>query len=373
MSELLPLLAGSFTPVTRASAWRAGSLTYDRLPITECEVTVDGDNKIERTVSLTVVSDDPALSVDRVTSILAPFGAEVAVEMGVKGPRRDITVPVGRFMVTQCDPEEVWRAVPVAQLPDRTVLRWVYSGSRIQVRGQDLARRSANARFEYPTGSTASTAYQEINALLRGIAYVGRHEVSDGPLGARMYEDRDRLKALDDVAKTRGARLAWDVHGQAVLKPRDSSPMTWELPADERSILLGIDRSLSQDEFYNAVITDGKLPDSQVSVYGRAEDTNPDVGYYGAAMGRKPYFDSSPFVQSTGAASAAAATTLRTSVMRRAIGIDLEVPYNPELEPFATVTWPGPRGAVSGPVPRFSLHSSGVMRMRVMVPLKVDA
>lgn len=359
---LTEAIAGSFRPFVRVDSWYNGNLLFSDLPVESGSVTVDSTSLIQRTLSVTVVGDDPRLDPDFVgadgtVSAVGCDGQELVVHAGVLLPDgRPVTCQVGVFVISEVDPKDTWLSKG-----DKGVLL----GTRVVIKASDRALKVSEDRFYTAAASQRATMYGEISLLLWPLSYTGKHQVADRSIGSIVYESDDRLAACDAVAKAGDARLAWDVMGAAVLLPRSWSSGEWVLP--ERDVVVDVTRKRSRSDIYNVVVSEGG--DSvQAPLYGVESEA---LGPYRALgpFGRRPYKRRAPFATTQSAIDNDARSTLSNITLRRQQTATIESPWNPALEALDLVTWRHPSGVwKSGQVESFTLRFDGTQTSTVLLP-----
>lgn len=145
----------------------------------------------------------------------------------------------------------------------------------------------------------------------------------------------DRWAAARDWATAAGCELYFDGLGRCLLKPE--VPLTnavpvWEFVEGPNGLLIGADVEYDRQDAWSAVVASGG--NSAVGVFtAKVVDSNPQspTNYYGG-FGKKPYFYSSPVLNSQAACLQAATTILAAkSGVARAVHF-AGVPH-PALEP----------------------------------------
>ena len=355
-------IAGSFRPFVRVDSWYGGNLLFSDLPVESGSVTVDSTSLIQRTLTLTVVGDDPRLDpdymgVDGSMSAVGCDGQELVVHLGVLLPDgRPVTTQVGVFVISDVDPKDMWLSKDG---------KGVLLGTRVAIKASDRALKVSEDRFYTAAASQRSTMFQEISLLLWPLSYTGKHQVPDRSIGSIVYDSDDRLAACDAVAKAGDARLVWDVMGAATLRPRSSSPGEWVLPQDD--VVVDVSRKRSRSEIYNVVVSEGG--DSvQAPLYGVESEA---LGPYRALgpFGRRPYKRRAPFATTQSAIDSDARTTLTNITLRRQQTATIEGPWNPALESLDLVTWRHPSGEwKSGRAESFTMRFDGTQTTTVLLP-----
>jgi hypothetical protein len=147
--------------------------------------------------------------------------------------------------------------------------------------------------------------------------------------------DDDRFDFLDKLIKSAGKIWYWDHRGVLVIKsiPSTTTPV-WEAHSGPAGMLLGARRRLTDEDVYNAVVASGEAVDSFDPPRGVAYDSNPlSPTYYAGRFGPTPHFFSSPAIETTTQARAAAEAELRRRT-GLAFVVDLSAVPNAALEPY---------------------------------------
>lgn len=172
-------------------------------------------------------------------------------------------------------------------------------------------------------------------------------------LRAGVTFDRDRLKALQEIAKAVGGMFYTDVNGRFVVSPPatlEDAPV-WQVTAGDNGVLIGYSRTVSRESVYNGVVvsssadlTSGVASPKSIRVLVVDDDpTSPT--YWGqvaspateSPFGRVPRFYSSPFITTVDQATSAG-----RSILAVAKGINASVDFtavpNPALDIDDVVT-----------------------------------
>lgn len=306
-------------------AWRDGAPIKTDLAITAGSVTDDSSPGVRRTLSLELF---PELGL---WDLLAPIGTELRPRSVVRYPSGTTeTVPLGVYDI------------------DAQSMSYG-TGSTIRLAGSDKWGRIQRARFLRPEASTpGSPVTAEIVRLIRGALGptepVSVTATSTAAVGAVVWE-RDRDKAIEELAKSIGAYVSFDRNGTATVEdlPTVSPAAVWLVDASETGVLLAADRDRDRKRTYNVVVaasdkTDGETPFEPVIVW----DNNPESPTYccgGAGIGTwadfeaariagtgpfgvVPYFYTSPLLNDSGQAETAARTILaRVTGMAAQLGL----------------------------------------------------
>lgn len=286
-------------------AYRNGSVIASDLAITSGSVTDDSASPgVRRTVSLELF---PTLDL---WDLLEPIGTEVRPRMVTRYPSGVTeTVPMGVFDI------------------DGQSMSYG-TGGTIRLSGSDKWGRIQRARFIKPQPSWPGvTVSAMIAALIRGA--LGASEpvnvltTSEATVGSVVWE-RDRDKAIEELAKSIGAYVSFDRTGVAEIRdmPTIGPTAVWTVDAGTSGVLLSAQRDRDRKRTYNVVIAssdkaDGGAPFDPVIVWdsdpGSATYAGPDplnspelAGPFGVV----PYFYTSPLLTTAVQAEEAAYTIL---------------------------------------------------------------
>jgi hypothetical protein len=182
---------------------------------------------------------------------LAPFGTELTVTCRVTyNDRTTLTIPMGVFDIDSDSLVEGQGKITVTA-PDK----WV----RIQ-----------RAKFLQPTASTiGQSVVQQIVDLIRG--GLGADEpvtvtaTSSANMGAITWE-KDREKAINDLAAQIGAWVYFDRQGEATVADIPQGGLTartWLVDASASGVMTDLTRQQSRTDTYNVVVVGSSSADSE--------------------------------------------------------------------------------------------------------------
>lgn len=298
-------------------AYRDGAVIATDLPISGPSfVTDDSSAGVRRTLSIELF---PTLGL---WNELAPIGIELR-------PRSVTRYPSG-----------VTEQVPMGVYDVDSQSMSYGAGGTIKLAGSDKWGRIQRARFLKPQASTRGIPITaQIAALIRGA--LGANEpvvitaTSTATVGAVVWE-RDRDKAIEDLAKSIGAYVSFDRNGVATVQdlPTVGPASVWTVDASETGVLLSASRDRDRTRTYNVVVVasdkaDGEAPFQPQIVW----DNDPDSATYaglnpasnpGSAgpFGIVPYFYTSPLVRNAQQALASGRTILaRTTGLASQLGL----------------------------------------------------
>ncbi|HXH36906.1 MAG TPA: hypothetical protein VNJ54_21195, partial [Plantibacter sp.] len=250
--------------------------------LSEGSVQVSASSPMRRRGSVSIAAEVGAPEAD-------PFRTEIRAEYGITRPNgTTYWVPVGTFVVTEND--ESGPGLLSLKLEDR----W---------------RRVVNARFLVPVTTSGNTV-AAITSLLQGAD--GRITVVDetglGTTHRPQLWERDRDKAILDLAKSIGAVVAFDPMGVARILPVGSlaNPIAWRVYGGDGGVLVQARRGVSQGSTYNAASVLGEPPDLPPVRSVRTLTTAGSPIRYGGPFASRPRFYRSPLIVTQAQADVAA-------------------------------------------------------------------
>lgn len=286
-------------------------------------VTIDGTADIRSTVDLT--TDGTAMWPDRAASLLAPYGNELFVERGVQYSD-GVTewCSLGYFRI---------QSPSQSKPPD----------GPIRITGQDRMAGLIDARLLAPRQFLATDTYGAVvSALVLQVYPTATIQWDDATsaqtLDRAVIVETDRFAFLKDLVTSVGKIWYWDHRGILVITdaPVPTQPV-WDVNSGAGGVLVSMDRALTRERVYNAVVASGEAADTQTPVSAIAY--NADVASptaYGGRFGPVPMFYSSPFLTTTAQAQSAA-----DAILRQQLGLPYTVSFaavpNPALEPYDPV------------------------------------
>lgn len=318
-------VVGSYRMVVRVDAMLGGEVVAPNLAVTSGQVVMDGDATVRG--SLRVDLAEPTLVPVSSDSPLAPFGAELAVWVGVVHPSTGATemVPWGVFGIQDSDVDRRGLATSLNCL------------DRMQL----LA--DAGLAAEYPV--SAGTDW--VTAIV-GLIAASRPDLAvKAPATAGFTTPVLTVSPTDNVAD-RAAQWARDVgmelfadhDGSLVLRERASTGDPVVTFSDgEGGVLLDARVSMSRAGAVNQVTVTANQPANTTLISATATDTDPrSPTVWDGNFGRKPLRPpiTSPNITTAGQAALAAQAELES---RRGVPrtVKLETVPNPALQVGDTV------------------------------------
>lgn len=223
-----------YTPVSSVTVWRNGTQVAALTPLPGSKVTVDEGSQRRRVLSLATADDVLAEVTQERTDLHAACGIEYApgdVEMVDQG---------------------VFRVVDAVRKT---------SMAPITVEAEDYSGVCALARFLVPWATAGGAlVVDEIAAMIHDVdpAIVVVDETGSLSATTSGSWDRDRWGAIESLAASIGAEVAFDRAGRCVIRPiptvTDTTVPVWTIDADnERAVLVAVQYG-SSGLGYNAVV-----------------------------------------------------------------------------------------------------------------------
>lgn len=326
-AAFLRTIKGSHTMLARATVcatFQTGTTpTGTAIPIIDGEVTVDGTADIRSTLDLS--TDGTRMWPRAAADLLAPYGNEIYVERGVAYSDELVEwVGLGYFRIQA--PEQDNPPDGPIRLTGRDRMAGIIDGRLM-------------APVEFQAGVTLGTVVSTLVSEVYPGAVIEWDDATDAQtLGRTITEQENRYAILDDLVRAYSKIWYWDHRGVLVIKsvPDPGEPV-WEVAAGAGGVLLSLQRRLSREGVYNAVVASGEGTDNADPARGVAIDNSPtSPTYFYGRFGPVPRFYTSPLIGTDLQAASAA-----ESILRRAVGlpysVDLSAVPNPALEPWDPV------------------------------------
>lgn len=309
---------------TRVEVWlgeaRVDGYGDDGLPVYGGQVQVDGTKQVRRTLAGVTVD-----ATDDMWALLSPVGTELRAFRGFTylNGERDV-VPLGRFVIPNLAETYGgdWDG-RIGSAPDRMAL--------VQ-RARFTTPRSFPVGF--PIWLVISTLLEEVLGPVTNLS------TSQAPLPSPVLYERDRGKAVDELAASIGAEVFAAPDGTPTIRdvPQLADLPVWAVDPGDDGVLYMATRERSYERTYSGVEAspaqiDGTLPFAPVTVW----DTDPtSPTYYLGPFGRVPYFFTSPLLGNEGQAlDAASARLQQVKAVRAQLAVDAEC--NPALADGDTI------------------------------------
>lgn len=333
-------------------AWRGGVLVAPDLPVSSWSLGWDAGRQVQGQGSFTVADPDGVLAPWGFGDALAPGGTRLRVTwVSGSGAHR---VPLGVWRIRTADPREQWRlhraGAGVARVP---------GGGDVKLFAEEETHTIGRARLDAEV-PTAGTCVAEVRRLLEDLCPVVVDEaVTDRAVPSGLVYGDSRLDAVQDLLDVVDATYRMGPDGALQVIPAGGVGPVWAIVGGDDGALVSTDRSLSDEDVYNAAISFGKTPGGRPLV-GRAFLSSGPLAYDGP-FGPSPIFHQS--VASTQDGVVADAATLLTN--RQVTGeADLSVTCltHPALQLHDRVTVVAPTQggdeAITGRVVAMSMRSA---------------
>lgn len=236
-----------------------GERRLANLGVADVDLRWNGNQFVSGSGSLKVLwADDHGTSMipKQIGDWFSPFGAELQVDCVVGAGTFSERVPMGRFMIESVpdavESEFLWRG------------RRVYPGEAFEVRLRDGMQRVIRDRFPFPTASTSSSVWGEIQAIT-GFPLV--RNVTDVAIDRAVTHDEEKEQAVSKLFDRLGA---WPhLNPAGVLTAR---PKAWPAAVDDLVGVVSAPRTIESSRTYNRVVVEGKAANGD-ALYGVAEIT----------------------------------------------------------------------------------------------------
>lgn len=326
-AAFLRTIKGSHRMVARATVcaeFQSGTSPDGvEIPILDGDVRLDGTADIRGTLDLS--TDGNRMWPTHSDSLLIPYGNEVYVERGVRYSDEQIEmVGLGYFRI-------------------QTIEQETSPNGPIRITGRDRMAGIVDARLVEPvqflSGAELGFIVDTLVLEVYPDAVIEWDDATDTAVITRsMICEEDRYAFLNDLIVSRGKIWHWDHRGVLVIRsaPDPATPV-WEVMSGAGGVLLKLQRQLTRDRVYNAVVASGTGADTLAPARATMYDNNPlSPTCFSGRFGPVPKFYTSPFLFSDAQAADAAEAMLRQS-LGLPYNIDLTAAPNPALEPHDPV------------------------------------
>lgn len=270
-----------------ATGWFEADLFYDNervhanIPLERPRFRWDANGAIEGSGTCTIVYSSEmaeSLSPDTVGSVLAPFGAELAVYYTVAAGPFQEKVLLGWF-----------RIVDVPSAVDETMRfngRTITVGSTVDLTLQDRMVTVKRDEFDAPsTPASLASVWAEV-ARLSGLQVT--RTVADAPITREVVYQQDKLEAIYDLLDILDATPHMTSDGTLAARPKTPGVPVDALVGGQDGTIVSIGRSLSPGQVYNKVIVTGET-DTGEPLMATAEITSGRLRAQNADGSRSPY------------------------------------------------------------------------------------
>lgn len=297
-----------------------------RLEVTGGGVTVDRNNQIRRSCTMSCVDRTGELTPEDASSILAPGGPTLFPYRGVIFPGTNTAevVPLGVFRISKSSVKDTSQ------------------GLTISLDGYDLSRTVARDKFQNPVildvGMLVTDAIKSILAMTFGDLV---YDIQGSPrtITSQLVYDRgsDPWAVVVELAQSIGCEIYFDTVGRVVIaSPVDISALPtpdFYYVEGENCTLLDTERTFTDDPGYNGVVVTGESPgDALAPVVATAwDDDKSSVTYHLGPYGEVPLFITDSLVKTTQEAQDMANQLLR-NILGFASQLNITTAVNPAYE-----------------------------------------
>lgn len=287
------------------------------IPVINGDVTFDTSADVNATMDLTTLFDWPDASSDLGT----PYGQEIYIERGIQyGNGTTEYVGLGYFRIDTIEQDNA---------PNGT----------LRISGSDRMANIRDGRRPFPIQFNSGTSVGAVIDFVVQEVLPSAVTVYDFPAYTTFLQtdyilDQDRLAFLQDLVTAYGKISYWDYAGRLQIKssPDTTTKAVYTIDHGRNGVLVSMDRTLSRDGVYNAVVASGEPAGELPPVIGIAYDSvASSPTYWFGPFGQVPEFYSSSFLTTTDQCNTAAA-----SILRAATGLPYSVSLgtvpNPALE-----------------------------------------
>jgi len=369
---------GALLVASKLTVYSKGAPTSVTLPVSVLSVTVDRNSEFRRQGSITVQVvpsvPPPAILPINPLSLLAPFGNEVFIEIGIastptSGGKSEVStwVPLGLFAIATSTVQDT--TIDLAVTLDVYDRSWV------------IAQRAFLKPYNFPA-TPSGNFVAEITALLNQVwgdtnpPLIYNIVPTSATVPVASYgQGSDPWQAALDMANAVGYELFFDTNGVVTGYPIPvpaTQPIFWNFTDDETSIYgaggaqsgggsaqlngspystpVATTITMTRDGIYNDVFITGTgtsnapytASGTSQPVLASAADTNPNSAtYIDGGMGDIPQFVSTNLPTTSAQAQEMANNDLQAA-LSSAWQISIDIPPNPifEIDQVVTVTRP---------------------------------
>ena len=278
----------------RADLYYDGNLLQEGLPITAGSVQVSRQSGVRRTMSLTLATTGvPNL----LTDPLLPNGSEIQLFRGIKFAENDVEmIPLGVFRI------------------DQTTFKRPYF--EMTVTGSDRSIMLADDKFLSPEAAAAATVREEIARLVTtsvaGSVTIDDLMTTNDAMWSEAVWDKDRWKAIQDLADSIGADVCFDPVGGFCVRPiaTKDTPAVWSVGEGFAPVMTASDTSLDRLSTFNAVVLTTEMANEEPLEVVLLDEDPASPTRYGGPFGKRPTFITADLVTSQEQANTMAATEL---------------------------------------------------------------
>jgi hypothetical protein len=289
----------------------------NEIPILSGDVTFDTTADVNSTLDLTTNIAWPGLP----TSLGNPYGSEIYIERGVQyanGIKE--YVGLGYFRIDSIEQQNAPKGTLRITGSDR--MANIRDGRRAQPI-QFSAGASVGAVIDFAVGE-----------VVPGLVTVYDTSLYTTFLVADAIMDQDRLGFVQNLVAAYGKVAYFDYAGRLQIKsaPSPTSQPVYTINSGTNGVLVSMDRAISRDGVYNAVVVTGEAAGQLPPVMATAYDTNPaSPTRWGGPFGYIPEFYSSSFL-TTSDQCLSAGNAMLTNATGVPYSVSLGTVPNPALE-----------------------------------------
>lgn len=365
----LAAVRGSNTPRVYADVWLGSDIIREKVPVVGGRVSWNADQVVEGRCSLTVVDEQPKDS--RLSSIIHAYGCRVELFAGFELlDGEEETCSLGWFDITDTDAVEDYRWFDWRDGAEKV-------SEVVTIEADGLMSVVVRSRLFSPKQPTpGSDAWSAVADLCVGVVSVLDPDLDAKtiPSGAAAIAfDRDRMRAIQQIASLWGAKPVMTDAGQLTLVLPGSGPKV-----DDYGLRVNIEKwrnQTSSADLYNGVAFRGRTT-TGVEIWGYATENSGPL-FWGGPFGMRPYFASSDLMTTQAMVNQAALTTLARLRAERCAVQTVKALWNPaqELRDRPTLVLPDREveSEVLGIALPLTKGRMGSMEVTLKLPLLTEA
>lgn len=318
------IVRGSHTMAVRVRAlinYQTGvNPTGYELRVTRGDVVLDSSADIRGTVDVTIDGTD--LFGSDPNQLISPYGNELFVERGIvygSGTRELVSQGYYRMYVVS--------QVGEPDSPMRIIARDRMSG---------IIDARLTSPIQFLAGTSVQTIFETLVEDVYPLAVIEfDYDAASDTINRDQIADEDRYGFLLEMTRARSKIMYWDYRGVLVIKTAPvATNSVFDVNVGANGVMIELDRELTREGVYNAVVATGQAPDSLTPVRAVAFDMNPDSPtFWEGKFGRVPRYFFSTFLTTEAQCASAA-----RKILERSIGLPYNVDFsmvpNPALEPY---------------------------------------
>lgn len=360
----LSAAAGSNRPVCYADVWYDSDIIREGAFIVGGKVDWEASNAVEDRLSLVLVDRDSRGS--RLSDIIHSYGCRINLRAGFDIAGTPELVSLGWFDIVETDAVEEWRWFD-----------WTADANKISevvtIQSEGLMSLVTKSGLFAPTqptpGSDAWAAAQDLCLDVVSVLDPG-YTAKLLPSGnSAIVFDKDRMKAIQDIAQLWGAKPVITDEGQMTFTIPGAGPVVADFGLD-----INVEawrNQTSSDGLTNGVDFAGRTAEG-VDLHGYAtEDSGPL--FWGGPLGRRPSYAASSLMSTQAEVDAAAATELERIKRDRSATQTVKALWNPALMLRDRPTLVLPDREVDSEITRISMPlPGGQMDVTLRLPLYLE-